>query len=93
MRSALERVYTRIDCASRPGDSDLDTAGGDVHALADTDLDPTTNINANRTTHLNVNATAHRNINPTPDLNAAATDAAGHGCRRLCCQAGVAIDR
>lgn len=86
-------MYTRIDCASRPEDGDLATASSDVHALADTDLDPDSAPDINPAPDLDPDSAADRNINPAPDLNAAAADSIGHRCRGFGCQAGVAIGR
>ena len=80
----LERVCVRIDYASSTEDDAPATAGGDVHALADTGLDTANDpdsvadrdADANRAPHLNPDSAPH--LDPTPDFNAAATDANGH---------------
>ena len=67
-----------IDYASSTEDDAPATAGGDVHSLADTDLDTATDpdLDGNPATDINV----HRDVNPAPDLDAVTADSNGHCC-------------
>ena len=69
-----------IDYASSTEDDAPATAGGDVHSLADTDLDidpdPDSDPDLDPATDINTD----RDVNPAPDLNAVTTDSNGHCC-------------
>jgi len=75
-------VCAGIDYASSTEDDAPATAGGDVHSLADTDLDldpdpdSDTDLDLDPATDINTD----RDVNPAPDLNAVTTDSNGHCC-------------
>jgi len=77
-------VCAGIDYASSTEDDAPATAGGDVHSLADTDLDTATDLdsapdlNADPDPATDINT--DRDVNPAPDLNAVTTDSNGHCC-------------
>jgi hypothetical protein len=73
-------VCAGIDCASSTEDGNLDTTGGDVHALADTDLDTTTDPDYAPDLDPATDINAHRDVNPAPDLDAVTADSNGHCC-------------